>query len=108
MAKLRAARRLWARLVKELFDPQDERSLVLRTHCQTSGYSLTAQDPYNNIIRTTVEVRSCAGVVQWNWCRHLSGKQQTLTCHCFVVLVVYLIGGFLPSGFLLGGGSYTS
>ncbi|KAL4428708.1 hypothetical protein ABPG77_009814 [Micractinium sp. CCAP 211/92] len=55
VAKLRAARRLWARLVKEKFDPQDEKSLVLRTHCQTSGYSLTAQEPYNNIIRTTVE-----------------------------------------------------
>ncbi|PSC74957.1 methylmalonyl-mutase [Micractinium conductrix] len=55
IAKLRAARRLWARLVKEKFDPKDDKSLVLRTHCQTSGYSLTAQEPYNNIIRTTVE-----------------------------------------------------
>lgn len=55
VAKLRAARRLWARLVKEKFGPSDEKSLVLRTHCQTSGYSLTAQEPYNNIIRTTVE-----------------------------------------------------
>ncbi|KAL4447610.1 hypothetical protein ABPG75_004829 [Micractinium tetrahymenae] len=55
VAKLRAARRLWARLVREKFGPKDEKSLVLRTHCQTSGYSLTAQEPYNNIIRTTVE-----------------------------------------------------
>ncbi|KAL4856851.1 Methylmalonyl-CoA mutase [Chlorella vulgaris] len=55
VAKLRAARRLWAKLVKEKFNPQDEKSLVLRTHCQTSGYSLTAQEPYNNIVRTTVE-----------------------------------------------------
>jgi methylmalonyl-CoA mutase len=55
IAKLRAARRLWARLVNDKFSPKDEKSLVLRTHCQTSGYSLTAQEPYNNIIRTTVE-----------------------------------------------------
>eukprot|EP00878_Enallax_costatus_P015889 GHUV01016655.1.p1 GENE.GHUV01016655.1~~GHUV01016655.1.p1 ORF type:complete len:690 (+),score=180.92 GHUV01016655.1:298-2367(+) len=55
VAKLRAARRLWARMVKETFNPKKETSLVLRTHCQTSGYSLTAQEPHNNIIRTTVE-----------------------------------------------------
>ncbi|KFM27789.1 Methylmalonyl-CoA mutase, mitochondrial [Auxenochlorella protothecoides] len=55
VAKLRAARRLWARLVKEKFSPKDEKCLALRTHCQTSGYSLTAQEPHNNIIRTTVE-----------------------------------------------------
>jgi len=55
VAKLRAARLLWARLMREKFAPQDERSLMLRTHCQTSGVSLTALDPYNNIVRTTVE-----------------------------------------------------
>lgn len=55
IAKLRAARYLWATLVKEKFNPKDKKSLMLRTHCQTSGYSLTEQDPYNNIIRTTVE-----------------------------------------------------
>ena len=55
IAKLRAARRLWANLVKEKFAPKDSRSLLLRTHCQTSGWSLTEQDPYNNIVRTTVE-----------------------------------------------------
>jgi methylmalonyl-CoA mutase len=55
VAKLRAARLLWASLMAEKFDPQDPRSLALRTHCQTSGASLTARDPYNNIIRTTVE-----------------------------------------------------
>jgi methylmalonyl-CoA mutase len=55
VAKLRAARRLWATLLKEKFNPKDSKSLLLRTHCQTSGYSLTEQDPYNNIIRTTVE-----------------------------------------------------
>jgi len=55
IAKLRAARFLWAHMLRDEFDPQDERSLMLRTHCQTSGVSLTEQDPYNNIVRTTVE-----------------------------------------------------
>jgi methylmalonyl-CoA mutase len=54
IAKLRAARLLWAKLMKRM-GAKSEKSLLLRTHCQTSGYSLTAQDPYNNIIRTTVE-----------------------------------------------------
>jgi methylmalonyl-CoA mutase len=54
IAKLRAARYLWAKLMKR-FDPKDVQSLVLRTHCQTSGVSLTEHDPYNNIIRTTIE-----------------------------------------------------
>ena len=54
-AKLRAARTLWARWMQKLFSPVDERSLMLRTHCQTSGASLSEQDPYNNIIRTTIE-----------------------------------------------------
>jgi methylmalonyl-CoA mutase len=55
VAKLRGARLLWATLMEEKFSPKDPRSLMLRTHCQTSGVSLTAKDPYNNIIRTTVE-----------------------------------------------------
>ena len=55
IAKLRAARVLWADLMQDMFQPKDVKSLMLRTHCQTSGVSLTAQDPYNNIIRTTVE-----------------------------------------------------
>src|SRR6201747_226723 len=54
VAKLRAARLLWARLVKE-FGPKSEKSLSLRTHSQTSGWSLTAQDVFNNIIRTCIE-----------------------------------------------------
>ncbi|MEM9895211.1 MAG: methylmalonyl-CoA mutase [Bacteroidota bacterium] len=54
IAKLRAARVLWAKLV-ESFSPANEKSMALRTHCQTSGYSLTAQDPYNNVARTTIE-----------------------------------------------------
>ncbi|MEM7197410.1 MAG: methylmalonyl-CoA mutase family protein, partial [Pseudomonadota bacterium] len=55
IAKLRAARTLWARLVADKFSPKNERSLMLRTHCQTSGVSLTQQDPNNNVIRTTIE-----------------------------------------------------
>ncbi|UVK44474.1 methylmalonyl-CoA mutase [Mesorhizobium sp. AR07] len=55
VAKLRAARLLWATLMEKNFSPKDERSLSLRTHCQTSGWSLTAQDPYNNIVRTMIE-----------------------------------------------------
>jgi methylmalonyl-CoA mutase N-terminal domain/subunit len=55
IAKLRAARQVWARLMKEKFNAQSPKSLLLRTHCQTSGYSLTEQDPYNNIVRTAVE-----------------------------------------------------
>src|SRR5215204_6496 len=54
VAKLRAARLLWAKLMKE-FEPKDPRSLSLRTHCQTSGWSLTAQDVFNNVVRTCVE-----------------------------------------------------
>lgn len=55
IAKLRAARRLWATLIKEKFQPKNSKSLLLRTHCQTSGWSLTEQDPYNNVIRTVIE-----------------------------------------------------
>ena len=55
IAKLRAARRLWSTLVEKYFQPKDSRSLLLRTHCQTSGYSLTEQQPLNNVIRTTIE-----------------------------------------------------
>ncbi len=54
IAKMRAARLLWCRIMKE-FNPQNPKSLMLRTHCQTSGWSLTEQDPYNNVVRTTIE-----------------------------------------------------
>jgi methylmalonyl-CoA mutase len=54
VAKLRAARLLWWRVMKE-FGPKNPKSLMLRTHCQTSGWSLTEQDPYNNVVRTTIE-----------------------------------------------------
>jgi len=59
IAKLRAARLLWAQLMQQ-FDPQKPESLALRTHCQTSGVSLTEQDPYNNVIRTTIEAMAAA------------------------------------------------
>ncbi|KQP22093.1 methylmalonyl-CoA mutase [Pseudorhodoferax sp. Leaf267] len=54
VAKMRAARLLWYRIMKE-FNPSNPKSLMLRTHCQTSGWSLTEQDPYNNVVRTTIE-----------------------------------------------------
>ncbi|MDR7129472.1 methylmalonyl-CoA mutase [Algoriphagus sp. 4150] len=54
IAKMRAGRLLWAKIVKQ-FNPKSDKSLVLRTHCQTSGWSLTEQDPYNNVTRTAVE-----------------------------------------------------
>ncbi|MEM8847220.1 MAG: methylmalonyl-CoA mutase [Bacteroidota bacterium] len=54
ISKMRAGRMLWAKLVKE-FDPKNEKSLMLRTHSQTSGWSLTEQDPFNNVARTTIE-----------------------------------------------------
>ena len=55
IAKMRAARLLWAKLIAEEFKPKDPRSLALRTHCQTSGWSLAAQDVFNNVVRTCVE-----------------------------------------------------
>ncbi|MGX1929406.1 methylmalonyl-CoA mutase [Flagellimonas sp. 2504JD4-2] len=59
IAKMRAGRMLWAKLVKE-FDPKNEKSLMLRTHSQTSGWSLTEQDPFNNVARTTIEAMAAA------------------------------------------------
>jgi methylmalonyl-CoA mutase len=54
IAKMRAGRMIWAKLIKQ-FNPKDDKSLALRTHCQTSGWSLTMQDPFNNVARTTIE-----------------------------------------------------
>lgn len=54
IAKMRAGRMIWAKLVQQ-FNPKDDKSLALRTHCQTSGWSLTMQDPFNNVARTTIE-----------------------------------------------------
>ncbi|MFL2739453.1 MAG: methylmalonyl-CoA mutase [bacterium] len=59
IAKLRAARFLWANLIQQ-FKPKKEESAMLRTHCQTSGWSLTEQDPFNNIVRTTIEALAAA------------------------------------------------
>ena len=59
IAKLRAARLLWAKMVKK-FDPKNQKSLALRTHCQTSGWSLTEQDPFNNVARTCIEAAAAA------------------------------------------------
>ncbi|GGD57753.1 methylmalonyl-CoA mutase [Muriicola marianensis] len=59
IAKLRAGRMLWAKLVSQ-FNPKNSKSLALRTHCQTSGWSLTEQDPFNNVARTTIEAAAAA------------------------------------------------
>lgn len=59
IAKMRAARMLWAKLVKQ-FNPKNQKSLALRTHCQTSGWSLTEQDPFNNVARTCIEASAAA------------------------------------------------
>jgi methylmalonyl-CoA mutase len=59
IAKMRAGRMLWAKLLKQ-FSPHDEKSLALRTHCQTSGWSLTEQDPFNNVARTCIEASAAA------------------------------------------------
>jgi methylmalonyl-CoA mutase len=75
IAKLRAARLLWARMMQQ-FDPQKAESLALRTHCQTSGVSLTEQDPYNNIIRTTIE--AMAGVLGGTQSLHTNSFDEAL------------------------------
>ncbi len=59
IAKMRAGRMLWSKIVKR-FDPQNPKSMALRTHCQTSGWSLTEQDPYNNVARTAIEAMAAA------------------------------------------------
>lgn len=59
IAKMRAARMLWSKIVKQ-FNPKNPKSMALRTHCQTSGYSLTEQDPFNNVARTTIEAMAAA------------------------------------------------
>ena len=76
IAKMRAARLLWAKLMKQ-FNPRDERSLALRTHSQTSGASLTEQDPYNNVIRTTIE--ALAAVLGGTQSLHTNGFDEAVT-----------------------------
>ncbi len=77
IAKLRAARELWATLVRERFQPGNEKSLILRMHCQTSGWSLTAQDPLNNVVRTTIE--ALAGVLGGTQSLHTNSYDEALS-----------------------------
>ncbi len=76
VAKLRAARMLWAELMQDNFAPKDPRSMMLRTHCQTSGVSLTEHDPYNNIVRTTIE--ALAGVLGGTQSLHTNSFDEAL------------------------------
>jgi methylmalonyl-CoA mutase N-terminal domain/subunit len=76
IAKLRAARRMWARIMRERFGAQDPRSLLLRTHCQTAGCSLTAQQPLNNIVR--VAIQALAGVLGGTQSLHTNSMDETL------------------------------
>lgn len=76
IAKFRAARRLWAKLVKERFAPSDPRSLMVRFHTQTAGSSLTAQQPHNNIIRTTIQ--ALAAVLGGTQSLHTNGFDEAL------------------------------
>lgn len=76
IAKFRAARRLWAKLVKERFNPKDSRSMLLRFHTQTAGSTLTAQQPYNNIVRTTIQ--AMAAVLGGTQSLHTNGFDEAL------------------------------
>merc|ERR1712226_179515 len=76
VAKFRAARRLWAHLMEENFSPKDPKSTMLRTHSQTSGWSLTEQDPYNNIVRTAFE--ALAGVLGGTQSLHTNSFDEAL------------------------------
>lgn len=76
IAKLRAARRMWAKIMKERFGAKNERSLLLRTHCQTAGVSLTAQQPFNNVVR--VAIQALAGVLGGTQSLHTNSMDETL------------------------------
>ena len=76
VAKFRAARRMWARIMKERFGAKDQRSLLLRFHTQTAGCSLTAQQPYNNIVRTTIQ--ALAAVMGGTQSLHTNSLDETL------------------------------
>src|SRR5574337_281862 len=76
VAKFRAARRLWARIMKERFGAKDPRSMMLRTHAQTAGSSLTAQQPDNNVVRTTIQ--AMAGVLGGTQSLHTNGRDEAL------------------------------
>ncbi len=75
IAKLRAARYLWSKMISK-FNPKNPKSLMLRTHCQTSGWTLTEQDPYNNIIRTTIE--ALAGVMGGTQSLHTNALDEAI------------------------------
>ena len=75
IAKLRAARLLWQRIMEE-FAPKKPKSSMLRTHCQTSGWTLTAQDPYNNVVRTTIE--AMAAVFGGTQCLHTNALDEAI------------------------------
>lgn len=75
IAKLRAGRRMWAKIMKERFGAKKERSWLLRTHCQTAGCSLTAQQPYNNVVRTTIQ--ALAGVLGGTQSLHTNSLDET-------------------------------
>ncbi len=77
IAKLRAARRIWAERMQREFAPKDPRSLMLRTHCQTSGASLTEQDPMNNVVRTTIE--AMAAVFGGTQSLHTNGYDEAVS-----------------------------
>ncbi len=77
IAKMRAGRRLWAERMRAEFDPKKDRSLMLRTHCQTSGASLTEQDPMNNVIRTTIE--AMAAVFGGTQSLHTNGYDEAVS-----------------------------
>jgi len=76
IAKFRAARRIWARIMRERFHVQDERSLLLRFHTQTAGISLQAQQPYNNVVRTTIQ--ALAAVLGGTQSLHTNSLDETL------------------------------
>ena len=76
IAKLRAARRMWAKIMKERFGAKNPRSLLLRTHCQTAGVSLTAQQPVNNVVR--VALQALAGVLGGTQSLHTNSMDETL------------------------------
>lgn len=76
IAKLRAARRMWAKIMKERFGAKNPRSWLLRTHCQTAGVSLTAQQPFNNVVR--VAIQALAGVLGGTQSLHTNSMDETL------------------------------
>jgi len=76
VAKFRAARRLWARLVRERFQPKDPRSMMLRFHTQTAGVALTAQQPDNNVVRVTIQ--ALAGVLGGTQSLHTNARDEAL------------------------------